>query len=270
MKQTTQDAALVQEYYCKWSKGTERRDYTPSSRCGECAATGTPEACRCLIESGENLIQRFSSVSQPVQLPRMEIPRAKNTMWNFYCKLQCVAFSAANLPNESVRTLISLHQFHDIQIEDPSFYWFAMIFKVMCAGYKTQRVKSVWFLCDSPKIHSCFQVTARKMPKEQSNISAWFLLSFCEGVVFTFESFWWDRSRAHQAVQGVQIFDTLVKHFIQVCHRRVALERFVIPRPCHHSQTAATGAALTIWSVEKSVVPLLWDSRALNHVFHII
>lgn len=184
--------------------------------------------------------------------------------------VQCVAFSAANLPNESVRTLISLHQFHDIQIEDPSFYWFAMIFKVMCAGYKTQRVKSVWFLCDSPKIHSCFQVTARKMPKEQSNISAWFLLSFCEGVVFTFESVWWDRSRAHQAVQGVQIFDTLVKHFIQVCHRRVALERFVIPRPCHRSQTAATGDALTIWSVEKSVVPLLWDSRALNHVFHII
>lgn len=141
MKQTTRDAALVQEYYCKWSKGTERRDYTPSSRCGECAATGTPEACRCLIESGENLIQRFSSVSQPVQLPRMDIPRAKNTMWNFYCKLQCVAFSAANLPNESVRTLISLHQFHDIQIEDPSFYWFAMIFKVMCAGFQNPASK---------------------------------------------------------------------------------------------------------------------------------
>lgn len=55
--------------------------------------------------------------------------------------VQCVAFSAANLPNESVRTLISLHQFHDIQIEDPSFYWFAMIFKVMCAGFQNPASK---------------------------------------------------------------------------------------------------------------------------------
>lgn len=56
-------------------------------------------------------------------------------------------------------------------------------------------------------------------------------------------------------IEGVQIFDTLVKHFIQVCHRDVALKRFVIPCPCHHSQTAVT--ALTIWRVEETEVLLL-------------
>lgn len=85
-------------------------------------------------------------------------------------------------------------------------------------------------------------------------IRTWFLLSFYQGVVFTFETVWWDRSRARQAVQGDQIFDTLVKHFIQVCHRDVALKRFVIPCPCHHSQTAVTRAALSIWWVENTVV----------------
>lgn len=113
-------------------------------------------------------------------------------------------------------------------------------------------IKLCWLLC------RCDSNISQSFPKSQrdSGDAAWAqslisIIFSTRASCYRFKSVCWGRSRARQWVQGAQIFDTVVKHFIQVCETDTLLWRdfsfLVLVITARHKASAA--AAHTMWQV---------------------
>lgn len=185
----------------------------------------------CLYTPALNFFGRFILVSHSVQLPKVKTVNRKH--WK-----------------ATVSVMVPLNSYCHVRL--PCL--FVMLRVRVRTEHENICLIAVWFKRSGPS-----KVYAKEWEKNPSLTSHSFKVSCSRLTV------WWKRSRARQAVEEVQIFDTLVKHFIQVYHRDDALKRFVISFPCHHSQTAVTGAALTVCLVDCSTITTMQSTADLMY-----